>query len=131
MTPELKKLWADALRSGKYTQGYSNLKNSSNGRYCCMGVLAEICGATWVDSVEFKKIVGSTSVAGKSDQRLHPIRNGKPLCSSNGSAYLSEKFLAEIGLCFEQQKELVMKNDECVGFLDIAKLVDVLPENNQ
>ena len=37
MNPEIKSLWVDALRSGKYKQCRSQLSHS--GRYCCLGVL--------------------------------------------------------------------------------------------
>jgi hypothetical protein len=35
--------WIDALRSGKYKQGKSELHNSDTNEYCCLGVLNEIC----------------------------------------------------------------------------------------
>lgn len=41
MKPEIKKIWVDALRSGKYEQGQTYLKNVE-GKYCCLGVLAEV-----------------------------------------------------------------------------------------
>lgn len=37
--PEVKKLWVDALRSGKYTQCRKFL--SLNNEFCCLGVLCE------------------------------------------------------------------------------------------
>ena len=40
MKEELRKQWTAALRSGAYRQGTEYL--CSNGRYCCLGVLAEI-----------------------------------------------------------------------------------------
>lgn len=42
MKPELKKKWVDALRSGKYIQGRSWLKNTKTNTYCCLGVLCEV-----------------------------------------------------------------------------------------
>jgi hypothetical protein len=41
MDPEAKRLWVDALRSGKYPQGFDALLKNKNG-YCCLGVLSEI-----------------------------------------------------------------------------------------
>lgn len=35
-------LWIEALRSGKYPQGKSNL--CINGKYCCLGVGCEVLG---------------------------------------------------------------------------------------
>ena len=41
MNKEAKEMWIDALRSGKYKQGKSFLKNYDN-TYCCLGVLVEV-----------------------------------------------------------------------------------------
>lgn len=41
MNKDIKKKWVDALRSGKYVQGYDTLKNNS-GEYCCLGVLCDL-----------------------------------------------------------------------------------------
>lgn len=40
MNPEVKAKWLDALRSGKYEQGFRAL--CSSGKYCCLGVLADL-----------------------------------------------------------------------------------------
>lgn len=45
MIPEVKKLWLDALRSGKYTKANGFLKiQQADGEfgYCCLGVLCEL-----------------------------------------------------------------------------------------
>lgn len=52
MDQEIKKQWLDALRSGKYAQGKSKLKNVSNGEYCCLGVLCEVMGVEWDERQE-------------------------------------------------------------------------------
>lgn len=46
-TPEVKEKWLAALRSGSYKQGYEQLvSNPDEGfRYCCLGVLADVCSA--------------------------------------------------------------------------------------
>ena len=41
MNAHVATLWANALRSGKYRQGYSDLR-SPDGTYCALGVLADI-----------------------------------------------------------------------------------------
>lgn len=41
MNPEIKQLWLEALRSGKYTQGKSLLRPTES-TYCCLGVLCQI-----------------------------------------------------------------------------------------
>jgi len=39
---DFKKLWIEALRSGKYKQGVGGLLSSDNERYCCLGVAAHV-----------------------------------------------------------------------------------------
>lgn len=43
MNQQQKEVWIAALRSGQYQQGKGVLK-SFDGRYCCLGVAAEVCG---------------------------------------------------------------------------------------
>lgn len=40
MDSEVKQLWIDALRSGKYKQGLGKLRDSNN--FCCLGVLCDL-----------------------------------------------------------------------------------------
>lgn len=40
MTPELKKEWIEALRSGDYNQGRYILYNERENKHCCLGVLS-------------------------------------------------------------------------------------------
>ena len=46
MNKRSKTRWLKALRSGKYTQGYNQLRTTCNGEHahCCLGVLADIEG---------------------------------------------------------------------------------------
>lgn len=41
MNPNIKALWVEALRSGKYTQGTGALKDE-HGFFCCLGVLCDL-----------------------------------------------------------------------------------------
>lgn len=41
MNKEIKKMWVDALRSGKYKQGQGWLRTANN-KYCCLGVLCDL-----------------------------------------------------------------------------------------
>lgn len=43
MKQEYKEQWLKALRSGKYEQGQTALKNKDDNTYCCLGVLSEVC----------------------------------------------------------------------------------------
>jgi hypothetical protein len=49
MNPEIKQKWVEALRSGKYKQGYKQLRDE-NGAYCCLGVLCEVVGKPYTGS---------------------------------------------------------------------------------
>lgn len=40
MNQEIKQKWVEALRSGKYEQGTTQLYWPSTNRYCCLGVLS-------------------------------------------------------------------------------------------
>jgi hypothetical protein len=40
MKPEIKQMWVDALRSGKYRQGDSYLRVENS--FCCLGVLCDL-----------------------------------------------------------------------------------------
>lgn len=40
MNASVKQVWIEALRSGKYEQGYESLCN--NGKFCCLGVLTDL-----------------------------------------------------------------------------------------
>lgn len=48
MKKDIAEMWIEALRSGKYKQGYGYLKQESgdnieeNARFCCLGVLCSI-----------------------------------------------------------------------------------------
>lgn len=44
MNPDIKKLWVEALRSGKYEQADSFLRYEDDGKlhYCCLGVLTDL-----------------------------------------------------------------------------------------
>jgi hypothetical protein len=49
MDADLKTKWVEALRSGEYLQsnGYLREPSSTQDRFCCLGVLAEVQGAKW------------------------------------------------------------------------------------
>jgi hypothetical protein len=41
---ELKRVWVEALRSGKYKQTQGTLHNLNTGGFCCLGVAAAVWG---------------------------------------------------------------------------------------
>lgn len=44
MTKEDKAKWLDALRSGKFNQGNSQLSSEVHDEHCCLGVANIVCG---------------------------------------------------------------------------------------
>lgn len=64
MDKKLKTKWIKALRSGKYKQGSGRLKKGNT--YCCLGVLAAIQGAKFVEGepVVKGKYVGQKNATG-------------------------------------------------------------------
>lgn len=51
MDQRVKKKWLEALRSGKYPQGRSVLRNTGE-QFCCLGVLCELAVEAGVATVE-------------------------------------------------------------------------------
>ena len=49
MDKELRELWLEALRSGKYAQGRSVLYHNDTNRYCCLGVLCKVANVDFDD----------------------------------------------------------------------------------
>lgn len=45
MNREMRDIWLEALRSGRYRQGTMRMKREvdSNTYFCCLGVLREVC----------------------------------------------------------------------------------------
>jgi len=98
MKKEMKLKWIEALRSGKYHQTRSLLRDS-NG-FCCLGVLADIKGCSWRPG-----IVGDD-----------PVFDGRS-AKKEGAQYLNEDF-AE--LTREQQHKFARMNDDGLSFNEIA-----------
>jgi hypothetical protein len=81
MTPENKKIWTDALRSGEYKQGVGYLQK--NNCYCCLGVAAVVLNPDGVTGAMRRP----------------------------GEELLSTSFLDRIGLTDDQQILLTDLND--------------------
>ena len=113
MDKALKNKWIKALRSGKYRQGTGRLKLMY--RYCCLGVLADIQGATWCNDY--------TSLA-----NVPCLLNGKVIerIGDEYGQYLKPKFAG--GLSKRQQTKLSDMNDGDEGrsysFKEIADYIE-------
>ena len=103
MNPKYKKVWVDALRSGKYPQGTWAMKIEEEGyfdgglwkedkhtSYCCLGVAAEVC-----------KVKGDS-------------------CGEFLTLHASKK----LGLPLTVQKKLAEMNDEHKSFKYIASYIE-------
>jgi hypothetical protein len=82
MTPENKKIWTDALRSGDYKQGQDHLKKDDC--YCCLGVAGVV---------------------------LNPDGNIDTVRSSPSEELLSDTFGGPLGIDWKAQDDLSRMND--------------------
>lgn len=106
MDTELKNNWIQALRSGKYKQGRSFLKQeaSNNTYHCCLGVLCELMGLD-----QFK--VGNEIV-------FKDYENQEMILK------LSLDLVNNIQMGFGDQLVLSYKNDNGKSFNEIADWIE-------
>lgn len=103
MDPVKKAEWLKALRSGEYQQGMRRLRNIHN-KYCCLGVLADICDVSW--------------------QRRDRDSPAYYFDESFRIGALPRKMLQDLGLSQAQQGELIRLNDEGNTFTQIADWIE-------
>lgn len=60
MSPAFKKKVVVALRSGEYKQSQEYLYNSTEGGYCCLGLMSKLCGVSDKD-LEYKELPDNLS----------------------------------------------------------------------
>ena len=101
MTPNRKKNWLAALRSGKYRHGADQMFNRRENTYCCLGVLAEIS-----PGIAKKKVLGNGYVTYESV-------NNKEFKSN---LMLSNKDLELLGLPRAHAVELSSLNDQNTNY---------------
>lgn len=106
---EHRKLWVEALRSGKYPQGQRKLRTADG--FCCLGVACEISGlGAWDATNDFK------TVGGEYGSRVLPtlVRQWIGLSDAEGDA--------GNGVC------LAALNDEGASFAELADVIEREPE---
>lgn len=117
MKPEIKQLWIEALKSGRYKQGKGALR-SING-YCCLGVLADLYVRDWTNN-------NKTRWSPKQPVWTHQHE----LVDSGGARFsamlpTTEAFKTWSGnLDPEVQHLLAMFNDDDMGFVRIANWIE-------
>ena len=105
--------WIAALRSGKYAQGSDYLRQiggvgqDEQDRFCCMGVAADILGATWTKSTEYEE--DAYWVDGD---------------SSMDRCYLKSDLCEQMGLLNTVYSDLGYPNRARVGTLGLSRLND-------
>ncbi len=82
MNTELKVKWVAALRSSKYQQTMGQLATDDGAKFCCLGVLCEVAGASYMPSAgllpeDFRHSVGlsaweETSLTKRNDGSGYP-----------------------------------------------------------
>lgn len=94
MTPEFKKLWTDALRSGNYKQGICNWYNPAFNDYCCLGV--------------------ANRISGKPIDKMGNYRGEDNLYNT----------VPDVELSLDQLRHLAFMNDDKVSFNKIADYIE-------
>lgn len=108
MNPEVRELWTTALRSGKYKQGESFLKDGDS--FCCLGVLCDIAAQEGIVK-SVKEIEGLTYY-------------------DEDNAVLPESVMRWSGITSrpaeyrEDGHALTIDNDEGKSFADIADIIE-------
>lgn len=108
LDPTFKKNWLNALRSGKYKQTSSVLRDE-NDHYCCMGVAADIIDPTaW----------HITPVMYQGSEKRCYVHDRTNMCNLNSAS------LDKVGLASENQWHLIDMNDRGDSFETIARYIE-------
>jgi len=104
MKPEIKQMWVEALRSGKYKQGQYRLRRNDDS-FCCLGVLCDV-----VDHSSWSSHLNEDSYS-YDDQFLT----------------ISESMKKYVELEVEECRDLVNLNDGCAK--SFSEIADYIEEN--
>ena len=119
MEKSIVKRWVKALRSGKYKQAESTLRDLSN-RMCCLGVLCDVTkketGGDWLTRGRFGKsrCIADGSLLPPFVQKILNISSEGKLKEHHIGGYGSKHYtlsgLNDSGLSFKQIANIIEKN---------------------
>lgn len=115
MNPEVKTLWLEALRSGRYQQGRGRLRTVDmvgENRYCCLGVLCDL----------YDKVHGEDGWVRVGDTIAvkHGARTSTPSAGVLAWAGLHDRH-GEFG---EEGESLVEVNDNSSDFAEVIEVIE-------
>lgn len=115
MNPEVKALWLEALRSGRYQQGRGRLRTANpdgSSNYCCLGVLCDL-----YDKVHGEDGWGKAEAPHAVE---HEGRTGTPSSAVLAWAGLHDRYGS-----FDQDGEsLVEVNDNSSDFAEVIEVIE-------
>lgn len=120
MKPEIKKIWVDALRSGKYQQGKGCLYR--DGKFCCLGVACEEAVKAGVEVEKYCDDQGRISydtvalTLPSSVRTWMGLKNNDPRVQTTLNGIESKWFLSAL-------------NDGGKTFAEIADLIEAQPDD--
>lgn len=118
MLTDNQRLWVEALRSGKYKQGYRWLRSIKN-EYCCWGVACDLEGVVWqqnrFDNCHSYEIRGE----GRVYETYPPMHVVQQLGYEVDDGYI-------LSYECEVVEALAMMNDAGSSFLEIADVIEGL-----
>jgi hypothetical protein len=121
MNKEIKARWLEALRSGKYEQGTTYLKNGD--KYCCLGVLCDVVG------VEPELLSErSTRSAFEGEENVYLFDGSKSFLSPRIANDVDLRTMGEFRRVVEYKGQefdsLVQMNDRGLSFAEIADVIE-------
>lgn len=127
MKPEIKELWVEALRSGKYDQTKNTLRRGDS--FCCLGVLCDLYlnhsedfNSEWC----FDRSSNAYFVKRDPQRKWHPLeRNGEflPSCVQKWAGIVESSPAVKL-LGFDDPVQLSELNDKDYEFSEIATIIE-------
>jgi hypothetical protein len=115
MKREIKEKWLQALRSKKYKQARLSLKrrlDDGSYGYCCLGVLAEVCGLDDWKTIKYEN--------GSEDDKIALMYEGSKFYGG-----LPDRCLEQISMRLDEARMLANMNDFSeMSFEEIANVIE-------